>query len=194
MAYMSQENKKEKQEALKKVIPKSWKWSLGVHHHSTLVLNIYSAPVDLVGEWHQKRLENRRGLPPEFEQDKCPSHVQVNEYHLEAQFDKSLAIMTRIKDAMMTGNHNNSDSMTDYFDVGWYIHINLGKWNKPFILTGKTEETTDQAIARLEKENQTLKAMHPQFGLNSDKPKLTLIKPALQEKPVEKPCTCIECK
>jgi hypothetical protein len=22
--------------------------------------------------------------------------------------------------------------MTDYFDVGWYIDINVGKWNKPY--------------------------------------------------------------
>jgi hypothetical protein len=25
--------------------------------------------------------------------------------------------------------------MTDYFDVGWYIEINVGKWNKEYNLT-----------------------------------------------------------
>jgi len=24
--------------------------------------------------------------------------------------------------------------MTDYFDVGWYISVNLGKWDKPYIV------------------------------------------------------------
>jgi len=136
MAYMSQENKKEKLQALQKIIPSSWKWSLSVDHHSTLVLTIQSAPVDLVGEWHHMRLEKRRGLPPEFDQDKRPDHVQVNEYDLQDQFNQSLKKMSEIKDTMMVGNHNNSDAMTDYFDVGWYISINLGRWDKPFIYTG----------------------------------------------------------
>jgi hypothetical protein len=36
---------------------------------------------------------------------------------------------------MVVGNHDRSDSMTDYFDVGWYISINVGKWNKPYEMT-----------------------------------------------------------
>jgi hypothetical protein len=32
---------------------------------------------------------------------------------------------------MMTGNHDRSDSQTDYFDVGWYIEIQFGQWDKP---------------------------------------------------------------
>jgi len=25
--------------------------------------------------------------------------------------------------------------MTDYFDTAYYAHINVGKWNKPFVVT-----------------------------------------------------------
>jgi hypothetical protein len=32
-------------------------------------------------------------------------------------------------------NWDNSDSMTDYFDVNYYLHINIGKWNKPYEIT-----------------------------------------------------------
>lgn len=35
---------------------------------------------------------------------------------------------------MDEGNHDNSDINTDYFDVGWYSYINIGKWNKPYQL------------------------------------------------------------
>jgi hypothetical protein len=35
---------------------------------------------------------------------------------------------------MMVGNHNRSDIMSDYHDVGWYVDINIGQWNKPYIL------------------------------------------------------------
>jgi len=24
--------------------------------------------------------------------------------------------------------------MTDYFNVGWYIDVNIGKWNKPYVI------------------------------------------------------------
>ncbi len=29
-------------------------------------------------------------------------------------------------------NYDNSDPYTDYFDCGFYAHINIGKWDKPF--------------------------------------------------------------
>jgi len=35
---------------------------------------------------------------------------------------------------MNEGNHDNSDIMTDYFDVGWYISVRLGKWDKPYVV------------------------------------------------------------
>ena len=31
------------------------------------------------------------------------------------------------------GNYNNSDSMIDYFDIGFYIDINIGKFRKPYL-------------------------------------------------------------
>lgn len=30
-------------------------------------------------------------------------------------------------------NWDRSDSMVDYFDVNYYFHCNIGKWDKPFI-------------------------------------------------------------
>jgi hypothetical protein len=36
--------------------------------------------------------------------------------------------------AMNDGNHDRSDIQTDYFDVGWYVDVNIGRWNKPYIL------------------------------------------------------------
>jgi hypothetical protein len=36
---------------------------------------------------------------------------------------------------MLEGNWDRSDIMTDYFDIGWYCDINIGKWDKPYTLT-----------------------------------------------------------
>jgi len=36
---------------------------------------------------------------------------------------------------MDIGNHDRSDIQSDYFDVGWYKSVNIGKWNKPYEVT-----------------------------------------------------------
>ena len=62
--------------------------------------------------------------------------TSVNEYWIEEHFEGvAKEFLLKLKDAMMIGNHNNSDIMTDYFDVGWYIKINVGKWDKPYEVT-----------------------------------------------------------
>jgi hypothetical protein len=119
MAYMDQKRKAEIAAALKKVVPKDWKYSLAVRHHSTIVMTIRTAPVERIA------LNLRK--------EKNPDYIKINEYYPEKEFDgRILPIFQNIKDAMMKGNHNNSDIMTDYFDVGWYIDIQVGEWNKPF--------------------------------------------------------------
>lgn len=128
MAYVSKECKQSAAAALKAAIPKGWRWSLSVRNHSTLVLTIASAPVDL----HANRAAARAalGLEPRA------AHNDVNTYWLAEQFTGDvLATMEAIKAAMNIGNHDRSDSMTDYFDVGWYTEVVLGRWNKPFVVT-----------------------------------------------------------
>ena len=34
------------------------------------------------------------------------------------------------------GYYNNDDAMTDYFDRAFYIDINIGNWQKPYVYTG----------------------------------------------------------
>lgn len=123
MAHMNQVNKARLAIEIAKVMPKGWKYSLSVRHHSTLVLTIQEADVDLIGENRicQLRAEGR------------PSHHDVNEYHIGNEYSgKLLDIFTKIKAAMMIGNHDRSEPMTDYFDVGWYIDIKIGKYERPF--------------------------------------------------------------
>lgn len=137
MAYMNQERKKAIQARLKDVIPKSWKWSLRVEHHSSITLTIRAADVDLIKEVADT---NRIRYPVDGWATRDPgdrTHLQLNEYHLDTQFTSSYPIMARIKEAMNVGNHDRSDMQTDYFDVGWYAYIHLGKWDKPFKVLSK---------------------------------------------------------
>jgi len=131
MAYIGQQKKAEIAADLKKTIPKSWKWSLAVRHHSTLVLTISAADVDLIGTLNEKCKTNIGDR----------NYWQLNVYRLKDSFDASEEVIAdlfgEIKGVMMKGNHDNSDPMTDYFDVGWYVDINIGKWGKPFVCTTK---------------------------------------------------------
>ena len=47
--------------------------------------------------------------------------------------EKGHNTLRRVVEIAQAYNWDNSDSMTDYFDVNYYLHLELGKWDKPFI-------------------------------------------------------------
>jgi hypothetical protein len=134
MAYVSQEKKKEIHAALKAVFPKSWKWSLAVNHGSSLVLNIWSAPVDLLAMVNAKIVESAERRNEQHLVSTWNSYAQLNPYYLERQFEgEALKIMEKAKAQMFGhGYFDKSEPMTDYFHCAWYVNMNLGKYDKPF--------------------------------------------------------------
>jgi len=137
MAYMDQDKKSKITQALKTVMPKGWKYSVRVINHSTIALTIASAPVDLIAElW---KVRNTRLLDWQIAQGEAdkpqPTHADVNHYHLDGAFTgELLTTFEKIKGALNLDNHDRSDIQTDYFDVGHYVSIHLGRWDKPFIV------------------------------------------------------------
>ena len=125
---MSQEKKKELAPAIKAVLKKyKVKGSLAVDNYSTLVLNIKSSPLDMIGEYSPKR----DYYTPE-EKAKV-TNIQVNTYWYKEKYTgKTLEFLSEVIPLMNIGNHDRSDIMTDYFDVGWYVDVNIGKWDKPY--------------------------------------------------------------
>lgn len=133
MAYIGQDKKKEIAAELKKIIPEGWKYSLGIRHHSTLVLTISEAPVNLIAE--RAEMAKRRQQDNVWTGDE--TYMQVSPYWLDTKFEgERLEQMKAIVDALNNGNHDRSDIQTDYFDVGWYIDIKFGRYDKPFKVTG----------------------------------------------------------
>ncbi len=138
MAYVSQERKAELAPVIKAVLKKyGVKGSIAVRHHSTLVLNIKSGPIDFIGNYNKMGEANR-----EWGHDKPyntkDEYLDVNVYHYTSHFDgEALAFLTELIGAMQKGNHDRSDIQSDYFDVGWYIDVNIGSWDKPYILETK---------------------------------------------------------
>lgn len=61
---------------------------------------------------------------------------QLNAYYIAEDYrltDDAKSIMLKVKALCDSFNHSDTDSMTDYFDRGFYDHLNIGKWDKPFV-------------------------------------------------------------
>lgn len=130
MAYVSQDKKAKIKTALSKVVPKGWKYSLRVHNHTEIIMTISSAPLDLVAE------ARKNDKPREY----SDNHASVNHFHYMAQFEGNTYLQNtfgKIIDALNTDNFDKSDSQTDYFHVGHYVNLHLGRWDKDFVNTGK---------------------------------------------------------
>ena len=123
MAYMSQEKKAKIAPVIKAICKKyGVKASLAVNNHSTLVLNVKSGSIDFIKDYGDEESAAKFG-------------IQVNPYHYKSHFTgKSVKFLSEVIPAMNAGNHDRSDIQSDYFDVGWYVDVNIGKWNKPYIL------------------------------------------------------------
>lgn len=124
MAYIGQEDKKKLAPEIKKVLKKyGMKGSIRICNHSTLVVNLKEGVLDLIGDCNS---------------DYVRDHLQVNTYYcVERANDPTIKSFYDELIKAMKGDdwYNKSDAMTDYFDIAYYININAGKWNKPYVLT-----------------------------------------------------------
>lgn len=117
MAFFNSELKAEKAPAIK-ALAKEYgvKLTLSVQNHMVFVCTIRSSNID-------------------FHVDPDRGYDVVSHYHLEKHYQgRALEFLQKLYALMMQGNHNNSDPMTDYFDVGWYVEITVGDWKKPYSL------------------------------------------------------------
>ena len=135
MAYISTEDVKHIRNTLKKELPQ-FKFSVVRDHHSSVSIDLMKGPAFKDWEYNDRYTgETKVGSLNDGE------HHQINEYHLEDFYGKDNAkILGKVKEiahtapAMNGGKewYNNSDAMIDYFDIAYYIHIGVGKWNKPY--------------------------------------------------------------
>ena len=112
MAYMNSEKKAIIASNLKPVLKKfGVKGSLSVDHHSSIVLTLKSGKI-------------------EFGSDR----QQVNPYWFHEHYaGVAKEFLTEAVAALKSaGWYNNTRSEIDYFDIAYYVDINIGKWNKPY--------------------------------------------------------------
>lgn len=135
MAYVSQELKSKLSPAIKAVCKKyGVKASIAVRNHMTLCLNVKSGSIDFIGNSNRvcgaDFYQVSRGFKPN-----TSGYDQVNPYHFQNHYDgDAQAFLTEVLAIMNDGNWDKSDIQTDYFNVGWYVDVNIGKWDKPYIV------------------------------------------------------------
>ena len=124
MAFVSQEMKKQLAPQIKAVLKKyGMKGTIAVQNHMSLVVNIKSGKLDVIGALGAN----------EYQRD----YIQVNPYWIEENYDcpKVVAFLKELKEAMQGPDFfDHSDPMTDYFHRSHYIDINVGQFDRPYIL------------------------------------------------------------
>jgi hypothetical protein len=130
MAYISKDDKNIKAILLRQLGKKyGVKLSVSRDNHSTIVLTLYSGKIDFFNEYLWQKT---------FFVDST-QYIDVNPYYLCDQFNqnsKAFEFLNQALDIMNQGNWNKSDITTDYFDIGFYVTINIGKFKKPYQFTG----------------------------------------------------------
>ncbi|NBW34040.1 MAG: hypothetical protein EBR30_03310 [Cytophagia bacterium] len=124
MAYMNQQMKATIAKNLKPVLKKfGVKGSLSVHNHSTIVLTLKSGKIDFFADYGDREDARKFG-------------IDVNPYWFHEHFTgKSKQFLTEAFNALKSANwYDESDAQVDYFNTAYYFRINVGKWNKPYIM------------------------------------------------------------
>jgi hypothetical protein len=135
MAYMSQERKSEIAPKVKSILNKyGIKGSLSVRHHSTLSLTLKSGKIDFIANSNRVCGNDFYQVAKGFKPN-TSNYDSINPYWFHEHYDgDAKAFLTEVMEAMNGGNWDKSDIQSDYFNVGWYVEVQIGKWNKPYIV------------------------------------------------------------
>ena len=141
MAYMNQERKATIAKALKPVLAKyKVKGSLRVRNHMSIVLTLKSGSIDFIENFIETDLATNYGK--RLSQDQIDyirknQSLDVNPYWCHEHFSgKAKDFLAEAIKAIKSADwYDESDAMTDYFNTAYYFDINVGRWNKPYIVT-----------------------------------------------------------
>ena len=134
MAYISTEDVRHIRNTLKKELPQ-YKFSVVRDHHSSVSVSIMKGPA--FKDWNYRDRWTQEIKVGSLNNE----HHQINHYYTEDFYGKENAkILDKVYKIMkvapsLNGGkewYDNSDAMTDYFDTAYYMHIGVGKWDKPY--------------------------------------------------------------
>ena len=132
---MNQERKQKIAQALKPILAKyKVKGSLSVRNHSSIVLTLKSGAIDFIGNSNRvcgnDFYQVQRGFKPN-----TTGYDQVNPYWFQDHYDgKAKEFLTEAFKALKSADwYDESNAMIDYFNTAYYVDVNIGKWDTPYI-------------------------------------------------------------
>jgi len=121
MAYITANQTRDIKQRLKNAFP-GFKFSVVNRHHTSVDVVVLNGPIDF------SDMPDAGDARP-FD----PTYFSVNQYHLY-NYRKYEGLFRRMFEIINDGNFDKSDIMTDYFNVGWYAHLSVGVWDKPYVV------------------------------------------------------------
>jgi len=88
-----------------------WKFSITKRDSSVLTVAIMQAPIPFV---------------------KDGEYQDINHHYISKDDEKTSSILEDITRIANKTNYDKSEAQVDYFDVGFYFYLKIGKWDKPF--------------------------------------------------------------
>ena len=125
MAYINKNDVAQIRNELKAAFPK-FKFSVRKDNGLAVDVTIKSGPTNFDGIFTHGK-----------------GYSQVNQYHL-GNYGEHAEFFSKVMDIIKTapsrgegfhkgsGWFDESDAMSDYFHCAYYIHLNVGSWNKPY--------------------------------------------------------------
>lgn len=134
---MNQDKKKIIKAALDKVLkPRGVKYSLRVRDHMSINCTIKAAPIDFMANFKAKTGDLFKTIS-----GKDPDYLPVNLYWIPEHFTGEAAqVLSEAAEALKAaGYYDNSNAQIDYFETAYYMHLNIGQYDKPFQLLKATK-------------------------------------------------------
>jgi len=136
---MSQEKKKKIANHVTPILRKyKVKGSLRVRNHHTIVLTVRSGQVNFFHDLLDDRMDllgNKVSVHKEKLRENF--YTSVNPYWFHEHYTgQSLAFLTEVFSALKSENwYDHSDLQMDHFDTAYFVDVNIGAWDAPYVLT-----------------------------------------------------------
>jgi len=104
-------------------------------------------------------------------------HFQLNTHYTHEEYNKDLwnngvflteaghKLFREVNKIVNYYNYDNSDIQSDYFNVNFYCHLSIGKWDKPYILNEAETKTEAKTEIKTDVEEITFKTNEEKNGL-----------------------------
>lgn len=131
MAYITSNEVAEKRKKIKGLFPakNGWKFSITRNKTSRIVCNVLKSPYDIRKFYLPGPKYQFTGIDTITDE----TNVSVSLFNIDKKYyGPARRDLSAIASLLDEGNYDKSDVMNDYFDVGFYVNLELGHYDKPY--------------------------------------------------------------